>query len=61
MEHSKKVQQNQSEEFREELVVVRQQCEGCTEVVKSKVEEVKEEVTRLRSSLEKQSQHMEPA
>ncbi|MPC64513.1 hypothetical protein E2C01_058630 [Portunus trituberculatus] len=35
MEH-KRLCQDQTEEFKEELVAVRQQCEGCTEVVKSK-------------------------
>ncbi|MPC40346.1 hypothetical protein E2C01_033902 [Portunus trituberculatus] len=55
MEHSKRLCQDLTEEFREELVAVRQQCEGRTEVVETKVEEVREEVTRLRRSLEKQS------
>ena len=36
-------------------MAVKQQCEGHTEVVESKVEEVREEVTRLRRSLEKRS------
>ncbi|MPC28203.1 hypothetical protein E2C01_021399 [Portunus trituberculatus] len=44
-----------TEEFKEELVAVRQKYEGRTEVVESKVEEVREEVTRLRCSLEKKS------
>ncbi|MPC65398.1 hypothetical protein E2C01_059532 [Portunus trituberculatus] len=49
------VEADLTEEFKEELVAVRQQCEGRTEVVKRKVDEVREEVTRLRRSLEKQS------
>ncbi|MPC41190.1 hypothetical protein E2C01_034776 [Portunus trituberculatus] len=55
VEHSKRLRQDLTEEFREELIAVRQQCEGRTEVVETKVEEVREEVTRLRCSLEKQS------
>ena len=51
VEHGEKLRQDLSEELREELVEVRQQCEGRTEVVESKVKEVREEVTRLRSSL----------
>ena len=51
VEHGEKLRQDLSEE----LVEVRQQCEGRTEVVESKVEEVREEVTRLRRSLEEQS------
>ncbi|MPC72202.1 hypothetical protein E2C01_066499 [Portunus trituberculatus] len=55
VEHSKRLRQDLMEEFKEELVAVRQQCEGRTEVVETKVEEVREEVTRLWRSLEKQS------
>ncbi|MPC76197.1 hypothetical protein E2C01_070604 [Portunus trituberculatus] len=55
VEHSKRLRQDLTKEFREELVAVRQQCEGRSEVVKTKVEEMREEVTRLRRSLEKQS------
>ena len=55
MEHGKKLLQDLSEEFREELVAVREQCEGRIEVVESKLEEVRGEVTRLQHSLEKQS------
>ena len=51
VEHGEKLRQDLSQE----LVEVRQQCEGRTEVVESKVEEVREEVTRLRRSLEEQS------
>ncbi|MPC62951.1 hypothetical protein E2C01_057042 [Portunus trituberculatus] len=50
VEHYKELQHDLSEE----LVAVKQECEGRTEVVKTKVEEVKE-MTRLRHSLEKQS------
>ncbi|MPC82704.1 hypothetical protein E2C01_077385 [Portunus trituberculatus] len=32
------LRQDLSEEFKEELVSVRQQCEGCTEVIESKVD-----------------------
>ncbi|MPC93315.1 hypothetical protein E2C01_088439 [Portunus trituberculatus] len=32
VEHSKRLRQDLTEEFREELVAVRQQCEGRTEV-----------------------------
>ncbi|MPC43582.1 hypothetical protein E2C01_037232 [Portunus trituberculatus] len=55
VEHSKRLRQDLTEEFREELVAVRQQCEGRTEVIEIKVEEVWEEVTRLQRSLGKQS------
>ncbi|MPC13558.1 hypothetical protein E2C01_006296 [Portunus trituberculatus] len=55
LEHGKRLHQDLTEEFKEELVAVRQQCEGRTEVVETKVEEVREEVKRLRRSLEKQS------
>ncbi|MPC44533.1 hypothetical protein E2C01_038208 [Portunus trituberculatus] len=44
-----------TEEFKEELVAVRQQCEGRTDVIETKVEKVQEEVTRVRRFLEKQS------
>ncbi|MPC45035.1 hypothetical protein E2C01_038718 [Portunus trituberculatus] len=47
VEHSKRLRHDLTEEFREELVAERQQCEGRTKVVKNKVEEVREEVTRL--------------
>ncbi|MPC64475.1 hypothetical protein E2C01_058592 [Portunus trituberculatus] len=55
VEHGKRLRQDLTEEFREELTAVRQQCKGRTEVVETNVEEVREEVTRLRRSLEKQS------
>ena len=51
MEHGKKLRQDLSQEFRKELVAVRQQCEGRTKVVERQVGEVRE-VTRLRRSLE---------
>ncbi|MPC58510.1 hypothetical protein E2C01_052515 [Portunus trituberculatus] len=53
VEHSKRLRQDLTEEFREELVAVRQQCEGRTKVIETKVEEVREEVMRLRWSMEK--------
>ncbi|MPC81660.1 hypothetical protein E2C01_076288 [Portunus trituberculatus] len=40
VEHSKRLRQDLMEEFREELVAVRQQCKRHTEVVETKVEEV---------------------
>ncbi|MPC52229.1 hypothetical protein E2C01_046092 [Portunus trituberculatus] len=55
VEHGKRLRQDLTKEFKEELVAVRQQCEGHTEFLESKVEEVREEVTRLRHSMEKQS------
>ncbi|MPC63330.1 hypothetical protein E2C01_057428 [Portunus trituberculatus] len=44
VEHSKRLRQDLTEEFREELIAVRQQCEGRTELVETKVGELWGEV-----------------